>query len=147
MVPLVGYESFKGRRTPRVGDRIEVYRNLARRIGVWYSIRSDTGEVIGHARRVGLEGAWMRTSPTAAARIAAGEPRTVHAWARGVLTYLPADLSPWYTTAQRVIYRPHESHWFRFADTDEACTFASLVRFDETGMWAKPYTTDSDVRE
>lgn len=68
------------------GVPVEVYRNLNRGPGVWYSVRQQ-GRIIGHCRGITLVGCTMVVQPAGRARVLATGRKNVHAYVRG----LPAD--------------------------------------------------------
>jgi len=133
---LPGFTPYRDREV-RFGARVEVYRNLneQRRSGrVRWSIR-HAGRVVGHADAVSLQDARLHTNPPAAARIAAGQARTVHAWVSGILVpYVPAD-----EHCALITYRPHRGPDFYDVLTGAALdpqTAIDTVTFDADRMWA-----------
>ncbi len=75
-------EYYKGRHI-RPGEPIEVYRNLNRKPGVWYSIRQD-GVVVGHARAISLSGCEFVVQDGGRKRALREGRKNVHAFVRGV---------------------------------------------------------------
>jgi hypothetical protein len=114
-------------RTPTTATRVAVYRNLHR--GAW-SIKAETGEhkgrLLGHATTVALTDCTMRVGRAAAARIANGAPREVHAWVLGTLIGEASITDP-----TRLVYRPHERPEFYAAATGQAVWTAPHVIFTD----------------
>ncbi|MGV7398730.1 hypothetical protein PJK47_21000 [Mycobacterium kansasii] len=88
-------------RDPYASQWVAVYKNLNR--GAW-SIRAQDGphkgKVVGHADAVSIVDCTMHVGRAAQARIAAGQPRQVHAWIIGRLS--PGTLD----APRRLVYRP-----------------------------------------
>lgn len=77
-------ESFRGRKLD-VKKPVQVYRNLQRRDGVWYSVRQG-GLVVAHTRGIMLSGAKdcrFVVQQAGRRRALATGRRNVHAWVRG----------------------------------------------------------------
>lgn len=127
------YEPLKGRPMPRIGDRLRVHRNLNRRWDVWYSVSLPHGTVLGYTTEITLAEVTVRTNGHAQALIAGGAARSVHAWAVGTLVPTPVTLP---AHRAKVIYRPHESPDFRYADTDAVFEEAELMLFTRSGVFA-----------
>lgn len=103
-----------------------IYKNLHRD---GWSIKAldglHRGKVVGHAQVVALTGCTMRVGKAAAARIAAGHAREVHAWVTGIMA--PVELRD----PVRLVYHPHERPEFYAADTGQAIWEAPGVVFAE----------------
>lgn len=136
---MLGFEPYKGRKPPPLGAKVRVHRNLNRRDGVWWSVTygqdAGAGLVAGHAREITLLDATPVVRELAAARIAAGAPREVHAWVEGTVCVKPDQQTLWVLAS--VAYRPHERDEF-FYDSGEQWPWqgASVVHFDQDGMHA-----------
>ena len=130
---MIGFQSYRGRNAPQVGDRVCVYRNLNRYDAVWWSISGMDGLVSGHALAVTITDATAHVGLSAQASIAAGGPRSVHAWVRGTLAVEP----DWTELCilPRVLYHPHESAPFRRID-DRVWTQGATAAFTQQGMFA-----------
>lgn len=117
LTPLAG-------RDPWDATRVAVYKNLHR--GAW-SVRAldgaFKGRVVAHADSAGLVRAQMHVNQRAAARIAAGAAREVHAWVIGTLAEVTL------TNPARLTYRPHQRAVFFLADTGVAVWTAPAVLF------------------
>jgi hypothetical protein len=73
---------YKGRHIKGI-EPIEVYRNLRKRDGVWYSIRQH-GKVVGHAREVSLSSCEFVVNEAGRKRVLKTGRKNVHAFVRGV---------------------------------------------------------------
>lgn len=113
-------------RDPHASQRVAVYKNLNR--GAW-SIRAQdgphNGKVVAHADAVTIVAATMHVGRAAQARIAAGQPRQVHAWIIGRLAPVILD------TPRRLVYHPHERPEFYLADTGAPVWHAPAVVFTD----------------
>ncbi|OBI29051.1 hypothetical protein [Mycolicibacter sinensis] len=113
-------------RDPYAGRLVAIYKNLHRH---GWSIKAldgpHKGTVVAHAQAVALADCTMRVSQAAAARIAAGHAREVHAWVTGVMA--PVVLRD----PVRLVYHPHERPEFYAADTSRAIWTAPAVVFTD----------------
>jgi hypothetical protein len=73
---------YKGRTLDRK-RRVEVYRNLQRRDGTWYSVRQH-GKVIGHAKEIWLDNVYFVVQQAGRRRALRKKQRNVHAWVLGM---------------------------------------------------------------
>lgn len=101
--------------------RVQVYRNLNR--GDW-SIRAN-GRVIAHVEACALRDVTFHVQAGAQARVQAGAPRSVHAWAVGELAESDIIGRDWIP----ITYRPRERSTFYRRDTGAAVTRARFVLF------------------
>lgn len=62
--------------------RVEVYRNLNRRDGVWYSVRQG-GRVVGHTRDIKLRKCHFMVNEAGRQRVLRTGTKNVHAWVCG----------------------------------------------------------------
>lgn len=94
---MIGFEPYRGRRPPGFGELVEVYRNLNRRDGVWFSVRcAVSGRVLGHCRAITLERVRLVVGEAGRQRVLATGRKNVHAWVRGELALDDAlSLGPW----------------------------------------------------
>jgi hypothetical protein len=75
--------SYRGRMVD-ISRPVEVYRNLARRDGVWYSVRQG-GHVVAHAQELMLNDASFVVHEAGRQRVLSSGRKNVHAWVRGTL--------------------------------------------------------------
>lgn len=113
-------------RDPYAGQLVAIYKNLHRD---GWSIRAldgpHKGRVVAHAKAVALTDCTMRVGQAAAARIAAGRAREVHAWVTGVMGHVALH------DPVRLVYHPRERPEFYAADTGQAIWTAPSVVFTD----------------
>jgi len=111
-------------RDPRGATRVAVYRHLPRAM---FSVRAidgpDSGRVLAHSVRLGLRGAQMVVNERARLKIAAGNPKDVHAWVTGTLAAVSLN------DPVRITYRPCERGEFFVAETGQPIATAAAVAF------------------
>lgn len=78
-------EPYKGRRMDP-GRRVQVYRNLNRPDGPWYSIRQN-GRVVAHAREVALSQCQFKVNLKGRARALRTGQKNVHAFVEGYVVH------------------------------------------------------------
>jgi hypothetical protein len=74
-------EPYKGR-TVDLFRRVEVYRNLSRPDGPWYSVRQG-GRVIGHTKDIELNDCFFIVQQGGRRKVIATGRKNVHAWIYG----------------------------------------------------------------
>ncbi len=102
--------SYKGR-TVDPNRRVEVYRNVNKRDGVWYSVRQD-GKVIGHTKAIHLKECYFVVHEAGRQRVIKTGRKNVHAYVLGYVTQprqSKYDLGP----ARAGMYKPYESGRFQ----------------------------------
>lgn len=127
--------SFRGRKVD-LGKPVEVYRNLNRGEGVWYSIRQG-GRIVAHAQGVMLQDATFHVSEAGRQRVLATGRKNVHAWVRGVL--IPSGMGTSLDRGAlhcRVNYNPFKGPSFVWKDAscDRPVKGAMTVMLDANGM-------------
>lgn len=89
MIVLDDFEPYRGR-SISLSRRVEVYRNLNRPGGPWYSIRQD-GRVVGHARKVTLRRCQFVVRESGRRRVLKTGRKNVHAWVLGYIDFRYKD--------------------------------------------------------
>lgn len=74
-------EPYKGRSVDKK-RRVEVYRNLNRRDGVWYSVRQN-GKVVGHTQLLRLRDCYFVVNEAGRQRVLRTGRKNVHAFVLG----------------------------------------------------------------
>lgn len=78
---------YKGRKVdPKL--RVEVYRNLNRKSGVWYSVRQK-GHVVGHTKWIYLKNCYFVVHESGRQRVLKTGKRNVHAYVLGYIQDYP----------------------------------------------------------
>lgn len=106
---IEGFEPFRGRQAPKIGQRCRVYRNLNRPSR--FSIMSWEGEtkglVLGYGRAVGLSAVVLKVQAGGLERARKTGTRNVHALADGFLVGI-AKVPPANGNGRNITYCPFD---------------------------------------
>lgn len=99
--------------------RVEVYRNLNRKDGVWYSVR-QSGKVVGHTQCLDLTSCYFIVKEAGRQRVLRTGRKNVHAYVSG---HVSAKKMNWANGGEELSakYNPRESSRFMVVDPDTGC--------------------------
>jgi hypothetical protein len=117
---LTKIEPYKGRVVDKK-RRVEVYRNLTRPGGRWYSIRQD-GLIVGHSQTVELHKCIFHVNEAGRQRVLRTGHKNVHAYVSGMLTLSKRARDKWR------LYHPIKGRY----NLRESANFE---RQDDDGNW------------
>lgn len=135
---MIDFEPFRGRSEPGLGEQVDVYRRI---IGgnvdgpVVWSVRNMRGLVVGHCREITLSRPLAFVNGMAQQRIAAGGPREVHAFIRGMVATDYGTRRETVSLAP-VTYDPRLHPYFLYRSDDAVFNGGLLAHFNEKGMHA-----------
>lgn len=128
-------ESYKGRHVnPR--RRIEVYRNLTKQDGPWYSVRQD-GIVVGHSRGIDLHKCIFHVNEAGRQRVLRTGHKNVHAYVSGMLTRTKRERKAWrlYDPLKGRYCLKESANFQRFDEFGWSPLLVSMAaRLDEDGL-------------
>jgi len=118
---------------------VDIYRHL--RLKVWSVRDRATGKVVAHEDVAIVRDATFVVQPGGRRRVLAEGQKNVHAFVRGRLSPMAAErqrsnpdlFRPAYWRA--VKYNPFKANHFRYEDTGEQVTTASVVVLSPTGAY------------
>lgn len=118
--------------------RVEVYRNLTKKDGVWYSVRQN-GKVVGHTKWIFLEDCYFRVSEASRQRVIRTGHKNVHAFVVGFATTKPfrkSGLGP----ALLGRYNPREMERFNVFERGEwkpiTCALQAELNSNGLTIWS-----------
>jgi len=133
---LARIEPYKGRHVnPK--RRVDVYRNLTKPDGPWYSVRQD-GAVVGHSRGIDLHKCIFHVNEVGRQRVIRTGHKNVHAYVSGMVSTSKRTRDRWRMYDKiRGRYNLRESTNFQRLDDDgqwRPVIVSMAARLDEDGL-------------